>query len=240
MIFILILIPFTYAHLILNEPFVWGIDDGGSLEQPLEITTDNWVCAGKQPENNGIVTLEAGKTYKYSTTCGEKDVNADGCLIGDWHSTDNVDDFAGCVLGVSYGNYKNVENWKYISYQRNCAKRGALNSFTIAKNVESIKNGVCSWAWIPSINYASPQMYMNCFYCNIIGNGDKNTMKDMEFANVPGGKYTEKVYNDFVNPNDIYPSVTKTKTRTLKTYTKTKTIRKSKKTRYPKIHTKCI
>lgn len=241
MLLTLFFLPLINGHLILNEQFVWGIDNGESLEQPLDMTTNNWICAGKSPEENGVVTLEAGKTYQYSTTCGEKNVNADGCLISDWHSTDNVDDFSGCVLGVSYSDYTNKNNWKYISYQKNCAKRNQKNSFTIANNVESITKGICSWAWIPSINYASPQMYMNCFYCNIIGNGNKNTMKQMEFSNVPGAQYSEKVYNDFMsdlpeNNDNVITTKNPTKTKS-KNHTKTK---KYKKTRRPKIYTKCI
>ncbi len=247
-ILLLCALPFINAHLILNEPFIWGISDGNSLEQPLEMTTQNWVCAGKPKEENGIVTLEAGKSYQYSTTCGEKDLNADGCLIGDFHSTDNVDDFSGCALGISYGDYTDMNDWKYIAYTQDCAKRGELNTFKIVENVESVEKAICSWHWTPSINYASPQTYMNCFYCKIIGNGNKNELRQMDFMNVPGAQYSEKVYNDVIKSSDIYGKSTASSSTTTKTSTKTEdsseTTQAPKststtKTRVPETTTKC-
>lgn len=220
---VLLILPLINAHLILNENYVWGIDDGTSLEEPLTMDTNNWICAGKTPEENGVMTFQAGKTYNLLTTCGEKVLDSDGCSSSDWHLNDQLNDFSGCVLGVNYNNYKNVNDWKYIAYQKDCAKRGSLNAFTIADNVESITKGICSWGWIPSIDHSTPQAYMNCFYCNIIGNGNKNTMANMEFANVPGAKYNEKVYNDFVNPNDIYDVIPKNKITSTKKLSMTRT-----------------
>jgi hypothetical protein len=69
------------GHLVLNRPEVWGLTT--DLENPLDINTDNPICGGRNPSENGIVTFVAGNTYNMETICGERDLNGQGCLIGD-------------------------------------------------------------------------------------------------------------------------------------------------------------
>lgn len=200
------------GHLILNEPQVWGVNDGVSLEQPLDQSTQNWICAGKQPDTNSVVNLVAGNTYSFQTICGEQDVNAPGCLIGDWHTGDDNSDYSGCALAVSYSDYKNPSNHQYLSYTHDCPKRGVDTTFVVSPNVQNCERCVCSWAWAPSRDYSSPpQFYHNCFYCSISG-GNNATMKQFDFINVPNAAYVDKTYNDIVNPDELYSSVAPTNT----------------------------
>ena len=191
------------AHLILNITQVWGIEDGVDLESPLYSTTLNPMCAGKSlPINAGVVNLIAGNTYNFPITCGEKDLNAPGCLIGDWHTGDAADDYPGCALSVSYNGYSEQSDFKYISYSKDCAKRGSLTSFIITKNVQNCTKCICSWSLAPSLKSSSPpQFYHNCFYCSISG-GNSNTtmtMRPLDFINIKGANYTDVTYND-INP----------------------------------------
>jgi hypothetical protein len=192
------------CHLILDIPQTWGIRNGIALEQPLDTSTSNWICGGQSPENNGIMKLVAGQTYEFSTICGEKNTNDPWCLKGDWHSGNSQNDYSGCGLSVSYTNYQNPDSHKYISYTRDCPKSNTLTSFKISENVENCENCVCSWGWAPSRAYSSPgQFYHNCFYCSISGGkGNQMSMKQFDFFNVRGAKYTDLTYND-IKP-DIY------------------------------------
>jgi hypothetical protein len=188
------------CHLILKHPNVWGVKDSYSLEQPLDNTNNNWICAGRNPDNNNIIELTAGRSYDFNISCGEKDLNAPGCLVGDWHAGNNVDDYAGCVLGVNYNNYKNASNYFYMSHSKECAKRESPSSFYISRNVRNCEKCVCSWAWAPSRKYSSPaQFYHNCFYCKITnGIGTRKTMKKHEFINVKNSRYNDVTYNDIL------------------------------------------
>jgi hypothetical protein len=198
------------SHLILNEPQVWGVNDGIALEQPLDQNTQNWMCAGKQPDTNSVINLVAGQTYSFQTICGEQNINAPGCLIGDWHTGNNNDDYSGCALSVSYSDYTNPDNHKYISYSQDCPKRQTDTTFIISPNVQNCERCVCSWGWAPSRDYSSPaQFYHNCFYCSISG-GNNATMKQFDFINVRDASYTDRTYNDIVNPDEIYSSVSST------------------------------
>lgn len=178
------------SHIIINSPYIWGISNGVRLEQPITPSTDNWICNGMSPPINApTLTLIAGQTYSFQTVCGEKNLNAPGCLIGDWHSGSNVNDYAGCTLGISYLNtssYKNINSYKYISYTRNCPKRTTNTTFIISKYIQNCNKCVCSWAYAPSLKYSTPQFYHNCFYCNIIGgyNNYTHNMLSMDFINV--------------------------------------------------------
>jgi hypothetical protein len=196
-----VVVPLIESHLILNIPQVWGISDGISLEQPLDISVENWMCAGKAPENNGVFNFVAGRTYQFNTVCGEKNPNAPGCLIGDWHTGTMQNDYSGCGLSVSYSNYRNPANHKYISYSRECPKSNTPTSFTISENVENCENCICSWGWAPSRMHSSPgQFYHNCFYCSITGGrGSQSTMKQFDFFNVRGAQHFDLTYND-INP----------------------------------------
>jgi hypothetical protein len=203
-IFLVCMTSQVYGHLILNIPEVWGIDDGTSLEQPLDTTTVNPICAGRSPENNGIVNFEAGQTYEFDVSCGEKDINSGGCLIGDWHSGEPATDYSGCALGVNYDGYESQDNYKYISYSKDCGKRGEPSSFTITTNIQDCERCVCSWSWAPSRQYSSPgQFYHNCFYCSISGGKMNATMRPLDFINVRGAQYQDATYNS-INPSDIY------------------------------------
>jgi flagellar motor protein MotB len=203
-IFLVCLASKVHGHLILNIPEVWGIDDGTSLEQPLDTSTANPVCAGRSPENNGVVNFEAGQTYDFDVSCGEKDINSGGCLVGDWHSGDPATDYSGCALGVNYDGYESQDNYKYISYSKDCGKRGEPTSFTITTNIQDCERCVCSWSWAPSRQYSSPgQFYHNCFYCSISGGKMNATMRPLDFINVRGAQYQDATYNS-INPSDIY------------------------------------
>jgi len=203
-IFLVCMTSKVYGHLILNIPEVWGIDDGTSLEQPLDTSTANPVCAGRSPENNGVVNFEAGQTYEFDVSCGEKDINSGGCLVGDWHSGDPATDYSGCALGISYDGHESQDNYKYISYSKDCGKRGEPSSFTITTNVEDCERCVCSWSWAPSRQYSSPgQFYHNCFYCSISGGKMNATMRPLDFINIRGAQYQDATYNS-INPSDIY------------------------------------
>jgi hypothetical protein len=192
------------AHLILNTPQVWGINDGTSLEEPLDTTTSNPMCAGKSPENNGVINFVAGKSYNFDITCGEKNINAPGCLIGDWHSGNNANDYPGCALSVSYNGYNSQDNFKYISYSEECGKRGTHTSFIISKNIKNCENCICSWSLAPSRDYSSPgQFYHNCFYCSISGGTSNSTMRTLDFINIKGAKYRDTTYKE-INPSNIY------------------------------------
>jgi flagellar motor protein MotB len=194
----------VYGHLILNIPEVWGIDDGTSLEQPLDTSTANPVCAGRSPENNGVVNFDAGQTYEFDVSCGEKDINSGGCLVGDWHSGDPATDYSGCALGINYDGHESQDNYKYISYSKDCGKRGEPSSFTITTNVQDCERCVCSWSWAPSRQYSSPgQFYHNCFYCSISGGKMNATMRPLDFINIRGAQYQDATYNS-INPLDIY------------------------------------
>lgn len=203
-IFLVCMTSRVYGHLILNIPEVWGIDDGTSLEQPLDTSTANPLCAGRSPENNGVVNFEAGQTYDFDVSCGEKDINSGGCLVGDWHSGDPPTDYSGCALGVSYDGYESQDNYKYISYSKDCGKRGEPTSFTISTNVQDCERCICSWSWAPSRQYSSPgQFYHNCFYCSISGGKMNATMRPLDFINIRGAQYQDATYNS-INPSDIY------------------------------------
>ena len=194
------------AHLILNIPEVWGINNGEDLEYPLDTTSSNFICAGKTPENNGIVKFVAGQNYNLPVTCGEKDINAPGCLIGDWHTGDAANDYPGCALSVSYNGYNSPEDFKYISYSKDCAKRGTTTSFIITQNIQNCEKCICSWSLAPSREYSSPgQFYHNCFYCSISGGttNSTSTMRSLDFINVKGTQYQDVTYND-INPSNIY------------------------------------
>lgn len=196
----------TYAHLIFNSPETWGINDV-SLEQPLDINTENPLCAGRAPDNDGIIRLVAGETYYFDIRCGEKDLNAIGCLTGDWHSGEMNNDYAGCALGINYNDYRLQNEYKYISYSRDCAKRGDVSTFVISKNVQNCDRCVCSWSWAPSRKYSSPgQFYHNCFYCSITG-GNNASMRQLDFINVKGTSLIDTTYND-INPINIYNNFT--------------------------------
>jgi hypothetical protein len=179
------------------RPETWGINDAISLEQPLSVNTPNYICAGKQPlSKSKVITLYAGKTYSFRTICGELNVNAPGCLNGDWHTGDSATDFSGCVLAAAYSNYKNPSNHKLISYSSTCPKKYGMNNFKIGKKIQNCEGCVCSWAWAPSIDYSTPQFYHNCFYCNIRGGiGTSSKMKTLPFINVPNAKYQSTTFN---------------------------------------------
>jgi hypothetical protein len=198
---LIIIAPQIQSHLILDIPQVWGIRDGISLEQPLDTSVSNWMCAGKAPENNGVVNFVAGQTYQFNTVCGEKDPNAPGCLIGDWHTGPLQNDYSGCGLSISYSDYRNPANHKYISYSRECPKSNTPTSFTISENVENCENCICSWGWAPSRMHSSPgQFYHNCFYCSITGGrGSQSSMKQFDFFNVRDAQHFDLTYND-INP----------------------------------------
>lgn len=187
-----------FSHLILNRPEVWGIQESIALEEPLDGTTSNWICAGKTPDSDAIINLVAGSTYNFETICGEKSLTASGCLIGDWHTGYSLNDYSGCALGVTYSDYMDDSSHKYISYTEVCPLRGRPTQFTISKNVENCSRCVCSWVWAPSREYSSPaQFYHNCFYCSITGGeGTQNNMKQLDFINVRGSQYSDVTYND--------------------------------------------
>jgi hypothetical protein len=199
-----IFISFTNAHLVLNIPEVWGINNGVSLEQPLDENTNNPICAGQSPQELGIVNIIAGESYKMETICGEKDLNSPGCLIGSWHVGNN-NDYSGCALSVNYDNYESMNDYKYISYSEQCPKRGTTTDFIISKNVKNCDKCICSWTWAPSRMYSSPgQFYHNCFYCSITGGTNSSvTMKPLDFINIKGSQYSDIVYKD-LNLNSIY------------------------------------
>ena len=209
------------AHLILNISQVWGIENGVDLEQPLYMNTLNPICAGKSPSNNaGIVNFIAGNTYNVPITCGEKDLNAPGCLIGDWHTGNAADDYPGCALAINYNGYSEQSDFKYISYSKDCAKRGSLTSFVITKNVQNCEKCVCSWSLAPSLKYSSPpQFYHNCFYCSITGGilETNVTMRTLDFININGANYTEVTYNDINPVLELPPTVFSTELPTVST-----------------------
>jgi hypothetical protein len=188
------------SHLIFDRPEVWGIENPILLEQPLDETTDPWVCAGNPPRNNGVITLQAGRTYNFSIICGERDLNSPGCLVGDWHAGENVDQYSGCVLSANYIDYANPDEYYYISHSRECGKRGSPSSFTVSRNIQNCTNCVCSWSWAPTRQFSSPgQFYHNCFYCNIVsGAGSKRNMKQQDFINVKGSAYKDTTYNQLL------------------------------------------
>ncbi len=191
------------SHLIFNQPQVWGINNGLSLEQPLDQLTPNWMCAGRNPDTNNVINFVAGNTYSFQTICGEKNLNAPGCLIGDWHTGNNNNDYSGCALSISYSDYKNPNNHMYLSYSRDCPKRGVDTTFVISSTVRNCDLCVCSWAWAPSRKYSSPaQFYHNCFYCSVTGGG--NNLVKFDFINVPNAAYTDVTYNDILQFNRLY------------------------------------
>jgi len=192
------------AHLILNIPQVWGIDDGVALEQPLDINTLNPICAGKTPENNGVFNFIAGQTYELPITCGEKDINEPGCLIGDWHNGNSGTDYPGCALAISYNGIDSQSNFKYLSYSSDCAKINASTSFMISANIENCDQCICSWSLAPSRLHSSPgQFYHNCFYCSISGGVINPTMRMLDFMNIRNTVLHDLTYNDIV-PVNIY------------------------------------
>lgn len=208
------------AHLVLNIPQVWGISDSVSLEQPLDATTQNYVCAGRTPPSNaGVVQLVAGRSYSFNTVCGEINLGTDGCLTGDWHTGNSLTDYSGCALSVSYSDYRTPANHKYISYTQECPKYDTPTSFRISENVENCERCVCSWAWAPSRDFSSPgQFYHNCFYCSISGGrGNRTSMRTLDFINVNNAGYNDITYNDIRGLNNIYNVVTSSTT----TYTST-------------------
>ncbi len=73
------------CHLVIDRAGVWGIDDSIALEQPLDASTQNWICGGKAPDSSQVISMVAGQTYSFRTVCGELNLNAPGCLKGDWH-----------------------------------------------------------------------------------------------------------------------------------------------------------
>lgn len=200
----------TLCHLVLNIPQVWGIEDSVSLEYPIDNTNTNPICSGRSPNNDppnpeDIVNIVAGNTYSYQIICGELELDAPGCLVGDWHAGDDVNDFSGCGLSVSYNDHTNLSDHKYISYSPNCARRGQDTLFRIAQDIQNCELCVCSWSWAPSRMYSSPgQFYSNCFYCSITnGIGSESYMKNFDFINIQGGQHEDITYND-LNPRDIY------------------------------------
>lgn len=201
-VFTLASIPSVLCHLILNEPQVWGVSDGIALEQPLDGSTQNWMCAGQQPDTTAIINFVAGQSYNLQTICGEQDLDAPGCLVGDWHTGNSANDYSGCALSISYDDYTNPDNHRYLSYSQECPKRDTDTTFVISRNVQNCERCVCSWAWAPSRDYSSPaQYYHNCFYCSISGGSDGNaTMRQFDFINVPGAAFTDATYND-INPD---------------------------------------
>lgn len=199
------ILPTVLCHLVFNRPETWGINDV-SLEQPLDVNTENPLCAGRVPENNGIIHFVAGETYYFDLICGEKDLNAIGCLTGDWHSGSMNNDYAGCALSVNYNDYRIQNDYKYMSYSQDCAKRGDVTGFVISKNIQNCDRCVCSWSWAPSRKYSSPgQFYHNCFYCSISGGIDNNNviMRSLDFINIRGSIFSDITYND-IRPDDIY------------------------------------
>lgn len=202
---VVILLSVVSCHLVLNIPEVWGILDAGSLETPLDATTDNWVCAGQSPGNSGIVELVAGNTYSYDVICGELDPSEPGCLDGDWHTGNNQDDYSGCALSVNYDDYSDPDSYKYISVAKDCPRAGSKTDFYISKQIQDCDDCVCSWTWAPSRKYSSPaQFYQNCFLCTITGGtGSKESMKKLDIINVQGANYNDIVYNDIVTAADI-------------------------------------
>ena len=194
------LLQVVNCHLIFNRPEVWGSDNSIQLEQPLEAGNSNWQCAGNMPENNGIITFTAGSTYDIEIICGEKDYTAPGCWDTDWHSGPMYNQYSGCVLGVNYNNnYRNTDDYFYLSHSRECAKYQEPTAFQIPQNVENCNNCICSWAWAPSLDYSSPQFYHNCFYCNIVGGtGNRLNMRKHDFINVDNSNFQNVVYNDLI------------------------------------------
>jgi hypothetical protein len=185
--FLIYIIP-VYSHLILNGRFTWGINDM-SLEMPMDKNTQDYVCRGEAPiSRNTKVVFTSNKTYGLNIICGEKNLNAPGCLIGDWH-TDNNGDYAGCALSISYNSNPNRItrlNQYYLGNSKTCARRGEMSNFKI-NNVPSCEKCICSWNWAPSRKYSSPaQFYQNCFYCKIINNNlnvSISTLKKFEYIN---------------------------------------------------------
>lgn len=197
MLIAIFLFALAECHIVLNIPEVWGISDAVDLETPLDKTTQNWICAGKSPDNQNVVQLVAGNTYSWQTICGELDLQADGCLVGDWHTGDNANDYSGCALGISYSDYTNPLNHKYLSHSKDCPKRGVNTQFTILSNVKNCDKCVCSFAWAPSIDYSTPQFYHNCFYCSITG-GSNALLRHLDFINVNGAEFSETTYNEIL------------------------------------------
>jgi hypothetical protein len=195
----------TFGHLILNIPQVWGVSDGITLEEPLDESTTNWVCAGRMPDTESPVSFVAGREYTLPLICGEKDFNATWCLPGDWHTGNGTtQDFAGCAMAITYDDYKNPLNYKYLAYTEQCPVRGANTRFIISPNAQNCERCVCSWAWAPSRDYSSPaQFYHNCFYCSITG-GLNVPMKPFDFINVNGAQYVNKTYRQIANYTYVY------------------------------------
>lgn len=191
----------TFSHLVFNTPETWGISDSIALEQPMDIFTSNFVCAGKSPEQSqGVITLVAGQSYDFQTICGERDLNAAGCSVYDWHAGENASDNSGCVLGVAYNDYNDLTNHKFMTYESTCPLRGNPVKFNIPIDTPPCEKCVCSWGWAPSRQYSSPaQFYHNCFYCNIISSSSKtpNDMKKYEFINSAVSQYKDITYNLF-------------------------------------------
>lgn len=195
---LVLLVPCVSGHLVLNIPQVWGINDAIALEQPLDATTTDWICAGKQPTTNAKVTLVAGQTYSWQVMCGELGLDEPGCLVGDWHTGTASNDYSGCALGIAYDTWQQARSHYYLAFTADCPKRMTNTSFTISTTVQNCENCVCSWAWAPSREYSSPaQFYHNCFYCSVSG-GQESTqgMKPFDFINVRDAQYTDVTYND--------------------------------------------
>ena len=192
------LIAVVYGHMIFNRPEVFGISDPIALEQPLDKSSTNWVCAGKTPGSKSkVIHLQAGRTYGFDITCGERNLNSPGCLTGDWHAGDLATDYAGCLLSINYKGYANAADYKIMSHSKQCAKRGSNSHFRISSNVENCDLCICSWSFAPSVMHSTPQFFHNCFYCKITGwRGKQSRMRTMMSINVPGSQYDQVTYNN--------------------------------------------
>lgn len=231
MIVLALLFSSSFSHLVFNTPETWGISNSVSLEQPMDSSTFDFVCAGKSPETTqGVITLVAGQSYNFQTICGELDTSAQGCLVGDWHAGSNANDNSGCVLGVAYSDYTLPQNHKFMTYQSQCPLRDTPVSFNIPLDTPACEKCVCSWGWIPSRDYSSPaQFYHNCFYCNIVSSSIKtpDDMTNYEFINSAVSQYKDITYNIFfsgveTSPITQTPPIQKENTKKYKKYKKYK------------------
>jgi len=218
---LLILLPLCVnAHLVLNEPEVWGISDAADLEYPLDNTTENPICSGRQPDTEAVREFVAGETYNLEVICGELSRGAPGCSINDWHQGSDGIDYGGTALSINYGDFNSRSETKYLAFTRDGPQPQGDTSFKITENVRDCNKCICSWVWSPSRDYSSPgQFYQNCFYCSIT-NGNNIALSDMQnldFINIRNADFTDKTYNDLeINIyNDLnLPQIEPTKTST--------------------------
>ncbi|KAI8913139.1 hypothetical protein DFJ77DRAFT_69108 [Powellomyces hirtus] len=199
---------FVQSHMMVSHPAVWGGQDY-SLENPLNMGSKNWMCAGRKPsDGKGAISFNSGGRLGLPIVCGAAAKNPGKGKEICQNDPSAFHKGGGCLLSIAYKANPKPEDFVVISSVHDCPNGdyGTIN-FNMPE-LPACDDCVCAWNWISK--EATDEMYMNCFDCKILG-GKNGTitggthLSDHYYA-VPGypAKGRRPLYENTV-PNGAVP-----------------------------------